>query len=207
MSFFTTDHSQVKNTFEPVKPGEYEVVITETEVKTSQNGNPMIRTVYTIRSDVDQPFQNRKLFDNLVQSENAMFRFQQVAKAIGLPNGFSVSTIEEFAKLMLYKAVRVKVTNKNEVYNGETRVRENIVFISEPTVPYGGETANDPFANVGDDFPEMPDEENNISSVPPWEVSEPKPQPSNKKKGKSKSADPFADDGKPLDISEDDIPF
>jgi hypothetical protein len=197
MSFFTTDHNEAGNMFDPVAPGKYEAVITQAEVTAAkESGNPMIKVTYTIRSDVDQRFQKRKLFDNYVASEKAMFKFQQAAKAIGMPQGSQVGSIEEFAKMILFRAVKITVANKKEVYQGEERVRDNVTFVDEPSVPYNG--GNGPAVNPFEVPPGVEDE------TPPWEQAEEKPKGKGKK---GKQADPFADDGKPIDISDDDLPF
>ncbi|PFT66733.1 hypothetical protein COK81_34810, partial [Bacillus thuringiensis] len=80
---FTVDHSQAKG-FDPIQPGEYEVIVINYDQTTSQNGNPRIIVDYEIRSDVDQPCQGQKiLYDNFVVTENSMWRLQAASKAAG----------------------------------------------------------------------------------------------------------------------------
>lgn len=199
MGLFTVNHSEAGG-FEPIKPGTYEAVITEVEVKTFGTGSQGIKATLTIRDDVDQQFQKRKIFDNLVLTDSAMFKFQQYAKAVGMPEGYSPETLEEMAGNMKFKAVKVKISNETyETNSGEERIQDRVDFVDIPTVPYGGQaTAGDPFNAPG---MAPPDASNPIlgggqapsSSKPPWE--------------QQGSADPFADDGKPIDISEDDLPF
>lgn len=159
MGFMTVNHSEANGAFETVAPGKYEVIVTKIEPKTSSQGNPMLSIQLTIRDDIEQPHQKQKLFDNLVQTEKAMFKFQQVAKAMQLPDGTPIETMEDFAREMQFKSFRVSV--KNEDYQGKPQAR--ITFYDPSESEYSG--------SVGG------------------------------------SADPFADNGKPIEISDDDLPF
>jgi len=194
MSIFTVNHGEAGG-FEPVPPGTYEAVISEVKVKTSSTGNPMISVTLTIRDDVDQKAQKRKLFDNLVQTEKAMFKFQQYAKAIEMPEGTSIPTLEAFAQELLYKPVKAKVSNKMEEFNGKEELRDRIDFIDVAAVPYGGQAgASNPFSFTtgaeGDDGPA------------PWEQGggEAEAEEEAPKRGSRSRA-------KKPEISEDDLPF
>lgn len=183
MGFFTTDHDEAKNKFTPVKPGKYEVVVSESKVDTAKtSGNPMIKVTYTIRSDVDQEFQKRKVFDNFVATEKTMFKFQQAAKAMGFGQGQDIPSIEWFANQLLYKAFKLTIRNKKDTYQGEERIRDEVSFIDAPSVPYSGSQNGgnaDPF-NVPTDadfIPPSDDDANavdfdaidNLDETPPWE--------------------------------------
>lgn len=187
MSFFTANHDEAKNKFEPIKPGKYEVVVTEAKPDVAKSsGNPVIKVTYTVRTDVDQLFQKRKVFDNFTATPAAMFKFQQMAKAMGLPDGQGVDSIEAFANLMVYKAVKITVTNKKETYQGEEKIKENVAFIDVPGVPYsggsGGPSANPFDAPEGEEggfsFGPPPSDEDvdyegpELDENPPWEKSE-----------------------------------
>lgn len=143
--FFQLDPEQAKSGFEPLPIGEYECIVTEAEVTTSSSGNPMIKVTLTVRDDVEQDGHKRKIFDNLVATEKAMFKFHQVGKAIGVEQAPS---IESFAQSILYKPVRIK--NKHEEYNG--KVNDRVAVYLEPNVEYKGagqSAAPDPFATTG----------------------------------------------------------
>jgi hypothetical protein len=120
MGFLKTDYSNTGD-FSALPIGEYECIVSKTEMKTSQAGNPMIKVELTIREDVDQQGKKRKFFDNLVVQDNMMWKFNQVAKAVQLPEGEELETPEDFAAAIIYKPVRIK--NKHEVYNGENQDR------------------------------------------------------------------------------------
>lgn len=146
---FQVNHSEGNTGFDPVPVGTYEAIISKTEVtKSTTGGNPMIKVQLTIRDDVDQGSAKRKLFDNLVQSERAMFKFQQVAKAAQLADGIAIDTLEEFAAAILFKAVRVRV--KHEDYKGE--MKDRVAGYDVAKVEYKGSAnggAPDPFAVPG----------------------------------------------------------
>lgn len=167
MSFFTTDYKDVQS-FDPVPPGEYECIISEVKPQKFSTGAEGLSVQLTIRSDVDQPMGKRKLFDNLVTSEKAMFRFQQVAKAARLPEGQNYPTRAAFAKAILHKAVRVRV--KHEEYQGKTQERVN--FYMEPQEEYTGDPING--GPAGNPFEAAPPSEVDAPPTtegikPPWE--------------------------------------
>ncbi|MBR3208849.1 MAG: DUF669 domain-containing protein [Bacilli bacterium] len=73
------DYSE-KRSFEPVEPGEYEVQITNAELKQSQTGKNCIAVSFTIRDDVEQNHQNRIIFENIW--ENDVYRRNDDGKRI-----------------------------------------------------------------------------------------------------------------------------
>lgn len=143
MSFLKTDYSDVRTGFEPLPIGEYECIISKTEVKNSQAGNKMVVIEYTVRDDVEQEGRKRKIFENVV--ETLAFKFQALSKAVGLPAGQEVGSIEEFASLILYKPVLLK--NKHEEYNGNTSDRVHYVNESKIGTSAGSNAgfSGDPF--------------------------------------------------------------
>lgn len=146
MSFLKINHEDAgSNEFEIIAEGEYECVIAEVELAQSKSGNDMLKLTITVRNDVKQPHRKQKLWDYLVATEKAMFKFQQVAKAIGLPNGKDFKTIEEFKNAILYKAVRITVKHEDNTYNGETKKQARIKTYSLATVEYNAPSAKDPF--------------------------------------------------------------
>jgi hypothetical protein len=148
MSFLKTDYSDVNTGFEPLPVGEYECIISEVKVTQSSTNKPMLKLTLTVRDDVDQEGGKRKFFDNMVEAENMMWKFQQVAKAAQLPAGQDIASLAEFASAIQYKPVRVK--NKHRVYEGETQ--DTIKAFMESQVGGGdaaSRAAQDPFANGG----------------------------------------------------------
>lgn len=146
MSFLKINHEEAGNgDYEIVAEGDYECVIAEAEVTESKAGNPMLKLTVTIRNDVKQPHRKQKLWDYLVATEKAAFKFQQVGKAVALPNGKDFKTIEEYSKAILFKPVKVKVIHEESEYQGEKRKQARIKSYSLATVEYSAPTAKDPF--------------------------------------------------------------
>ena len=121
MGFLKTDYSEVNAGFEPLPVGKYECIVSEVKVTTSSTGKPMLKVTLTVRDDVEQDGQKRKFFDNMIEQENMMWKFQQVAKACQLPAGMDFDSLSDFAAAIQYRPVVIK--NKHENYNGEVQDR------------------------------------------------------------------------------------
>lgn len=150
MSFFTVDHDQAGD-FSPIPPGEYEAYISSVDIKTFGTGSRGLTAQYTIRDDVDQPARKRKLFDNGVLTEAAMFKFNAWAKAVGIPQGATFNSEDEvlngFAKAMKGKPVKIKISHDpKRVSEGSKYIeRVDAVMASE----LGGPAGANPFAAAG----------------------------------------------------------
>lgn len=116
MTYFQINHDDAQD-FTPIPVGSYEAIISSVEVKTASSGNKMLSLVHTIRDDVSQEAKKRKVFDNLVVTEKAMFRFQNIAKATAMPNGASFDSEEAllngFAKHLKGKPLRITIKHDN----------------------------------------------------------------------------------------------
>ena len=146
MTFLKINHEEAGNgEYEIIAEGEYECVIAEAEVKESSKGNPMLKLTITIRNDVKQPHRKQKLWDYLVDTEKAHFKFQQVAKAVGIPSGTMMKTLEDYRLAILFKPVRISVIQEDNTYNGETKKQARIKTYSLATVEYNSPAAKDPF--------------------------------------------------------------
>jgi single-stranded DNA-binding protein len=148
MGFLRTNYEDVNAGFDPLPIGDYECIVSKVEVtKSGTSGAPMLKVTLTVRDDVEQQGRKRKFFDNMVEMDNMMWKFQQVAKAAQLPAGEDYPTIAEFAAAIQYKPVLIK--NKHEEYNGEKQ--DKIAYWKESKVGGGTEAggAGDPFANNG----------------------------------------------------------
>jgi hypothetical protein len=149
--FLTVNHNEGNNNekkeFSPIAEGEYQAIIKEVEVAKSSSGNDMIKLTLVIRDDVKQDFGKRKVWDYLVYTEKTKWKLQQIAKAVQIPNGTNVNTIQEFASVLQYKPVTITIKHEQETYNGETKTRERIKFYDVTKVPTTTSSApSDPFA-------------------------------------------------------------
>lgn len=162
---FTYNPNEASSGFELIEKGEYEAFISDTEIKTFNSGNAGIKVTFTIRDDIDgQKFGKRKMWQNLVATEKAMFMFHTIAKAVGKEPGWKASSLEEYQSAIQSKPIRLVVGQKWETDQaGNRELRNNIVAFKESKA--GGEYSDSGFA------------------------------------------DPFASAGKPIDISDDDLPF
>lgn len=138
---FTVDHEKAGG-FEPIKPGEYEAIVVNYELKTAASGNNQVVVDYEIRSDVDQPCQGQKiLYDNFTVTEKAMWRFHAASKAAGFPSGMQFNSYKEWADTFLNKAVRLIVGERE--YNGKTYPQVNGFKESEVSAPTPIEISDD----------------------------------------------------------------
>ncbi|CAB4142492.1 Protein of unknown function DUF669 [uncultured Caudovirales phage] len=152
MSFLQVNHNdagsnQNKGEFPTIDEGTYEGIIKEVEVTQSKSGNDMIKVTVVIRDDVKQQFAKRKVWDYLVVTEKTKWKLNQVAKAIGMADGAKVATIQEFAKSILWAAVKVKIKHEQDTYQGETKTRERIDRYEQTDFPRESVADSDmPFA-------------------------------------------------------------
>jgi hypothetical protein len=131
---FKVDHSKGEG-FEIVKPGEYEVVAVNYDLKTSSTGNNMVVMDYEIRSDVEQPCQGQKiLFDNFVVTDKSMWRFQQASKAAQFQDGITFNSYKDWADAFLNKPVRV-VVSEREANNGKKYPQVDSFKVSQVSPP------------------------------------------------------------------------
>jgi hypothetical protein len=137
---FKIDHSQAAGTYEPIKPGEYEVIVINYELKKSSTDKNVVSVDYEIRSDVEQPNKGQKiLYDNFVVSDNTMWRFQSASKAAGFPNGKEFNSFKEWAEFFLNKSLRVVVGERE--YNGKKYAQ--VKGFKESQFPLGEITVSD----------------------------------------------------------------
>lgn len=157
-SFFTTNSGEAGGgEFTPVPEGVYEAIASEIEIKTFNSGNKGLSVKYTIRDDVDQEAKKRIIFDNLVVTEKAMFKFHQVAKAIPELDGKDFKDedhlLKEFAKTMKGKPVKVNIKHDP---TRDTFI-ERVQGLAKSGLSAGGSGAN-PFAGQGQEIDISDDE-------------------------------------------------
>jgi hypothetical protein len=150
MSFLKVNHKEAEGNnnreFTPIAEGDYEAIISEAKIGKSQSGNDMITITLTIRDDVNQQFAKRKIWDYLVYTEKAKFKLQQVAKALKIPDGTNIETIQDFAKAILYSSIRIAIKNREEEYNGQKKTRDYVAAYKEAQTTARSTAQTDPFA-------------------------------------------------------------
>lgn len=156
-SFFTTNSGEAGGDFTPIPEGTYEAIASDVEIKTFASGNKGLSVKYTIRDDVDQEAKKRIVYDNLVVTEKAMFKFHQVAKAIPELDGKNFSSeeqlLKEFARTMKGKPVQINIKHDP---TRETYI-ERIQGLAPSAMSAAGSGAN-PFTGSGKEI-DISDEE------------------------------------------------
>ena len=138
---FNTNYEDVQD-FDLIPKGEYEVIITKIEERTTQNSATGLNFALTIRNDVEQKCQNRCIFHTLwkrreptqadMQVQGYSFKqIMQLAKAVRLPSGKSYETVYSLCDELSGKIMRVTVGHRE--YNGRTY--EEVKYMNESHFP------------------------------------------------------------------------
>lgn len=138
---FSTNYEDVQD-FDLITKGEYEVIITKIEERTTQKGATGLNFTLVIRNDVDQKYKNRCIFHTLwkrkeptqadMQVQGYSFKqVMQLAKAVRLPSGKSYETVYSLCDDLGRRVMRVTVGHKE--YNGRTS--EEVKFMNETQFP------------------------------------------------------------------------
>ncbi len=138
---FSTNYSDISD-FELIPKGEYEIVITKIEERTTLNGSTGLNFSLTIRNDVEQEYQNRCIFHTLwkrrepnqadLQVQGYSFKqVMQLAKAVRLPAGKNYETVYKLCDELIEKVMRVTVSHRE--YNG--KIYEDVKYMNETNFP------------------------------------------------------------------------
>lgn len=134
---FKIDYSQAEQKHN-VQDGEYEVVIRGASFNTiPTTGTEYISVKLTVRSDVAQPEQGEEIEFPLWKSrpENSKpsdiegvpaWRIQQISKAVNLPEGLDIPTIDDWFTAIKDKAMRVSTKQDDKGRAKVQRVEESI---------------------------------------------------------------------------------
>lgn len=108
MSFFKTDYSNASG--EQITPGVYEVFIYQYSMSKAQSGNTVVNLFYQVRDDIQQKHNGAKVqYDNFVETMPAKWKWDTLAKAVGIPDGMEFNNAEEWAQSMINKDLKIKV--------------------------------------------------------------------------------------------------
>ena len=118
MSMLNLDFSNVASR-EPLEPGFYHCRISAVEEKETQStGNPMLVITYEVIGDEQGNVVegSRKLWDNLVLTDKALWKVKAVFTALGIPT-------DEVVKLDTSELIGMELGVKvvQEMHNGENR--------------------------------------------------------------------------------------
>lgn len=179
---FSTNYEDVQD-FDLIPKGEYEVIITRIEERTTQNGATGLNFTLVIRNDVQQGCQNRCIFHTFWKRKEPSqadlsvqgYSFKQVmqlAKAVRLPAGKNYETIYKLCDDLSGRVMRVTVGHRE--YNGNTY--DEVKYMNETKYPeckhtFKSAVTNDTvaqkpaetFANSGTSYGSMGDYEEILS--------------------------------------------
>lgn len=117
MAMLNLDFSSVPSR-DPLEPGWYHARISAVEEKMSSTGKPMLMLTYEIvgTEDGEEIAGNRKIFENLVLTDNALWKVKAVFGALGIDTDeiVDMDTDELVDMELLLKVVQ-------EEYQGEIR--------------------------------------------------------------------------------------
>ena len=123
--------------FTEIKDGEYEVEIEsaeETEIPSTHT--PKLKIVYNIRSDIDQEFKGRKIFDDWFKGKDTHdYNKKRLKQLIGATkratDNQTFATLQEVLDFLVGKQVVVVVKNEDDSWGGKTRTRLNVKYWKE----------------------------------------------------------------------------
>lgn len=131
MSFITTDYSKVENNnYGALPTGEYEVIINKAGENATPSGAETLQLDLIVRNDLvsvpalaatNGKYANRHIFmDNWKRKATQQYdteSFMNILKAVGVPEGTSINSVDEFINLINGKAARVYVKKEVDSYN------------------------------------------------------------------------------------------
>ena len=142
MALFSVNYEAAEQ-FSSIEDGTYEVVVVQAEQAASQSGTDFLDIRLKIRDDFQQKFRNNLIFDKVWINKQTLqypeWALQRYAKAIKIPEGVEVNTIEQFLGLIIGKKLKVTVKNEQSEYNGKTYDNLNTKKMEQSELPpYSG---------------------------------------------------------------------
>ena len=123
MSLFSVNYEAAEQ-FSSVENGTYEVVVTTAEQSASKTGTDFLDIRLKIRDDFQQKFRNNLIFDKVWINKQTLqypeWALQRYAKAVKIPEGVEINTIEQFLDIIKGKTLKVTVKNEQSESNGVT---------------------------------------------------------------------------------------
>lgn len=115
-----------------VPEGPYETIITNAEIRQTQNGKYKVGFMLTIRNDIQQNCQNRVLFMDIWRKKEPTpadeqvdgFNYAQlmaVSRAAQIPSGQSFESLQQFLRALCGRCLIAMV--KHDTYNGTTSAK------------------------------------------------------------------------------------
>jgi len=106
-----------------VKEGLYEVILEKADTKTLPSGKEKIGIQFRIRTDVEQDFGNRVIFEDIWKERDTEFfnrkRLNQLLGTQHFENGKTFANVEELLEAIRGTYLQIKVTEVFDDYRGE----------------------------------------------------------------------------------------
>lgn len=196
MSFLKYNKTEAKkqaDSFGLIAEGEYELYVMKAEWRPlvdKPDKTPYFNLELAIRSDIAQEHGGRKIFHSFYVSrdpekvENSMNFINRFNLALDIPDGVDFPTEESWLKYIIGKPVRGYVGIHE--HNGKKYPEIKEFLLTQ--------------------FTEMSEQSSNSSGI--QKVDKPAAKVDKPKENYTKiDDDPFSNDGGPIDISDDDLPF
>ena len=154
MALFSVNYEAAEQ-FSSIEDGTYEVVVAQAEQSASQSGTDFLDIRLKIRDDFQQKFRNNLIFDKVWINKQTLpeWALQRYSKAVKIPEGVEVNTIEQFLGLIIGKTLKVTVKNEQSEYNGKTYDNLNIKKMEQSELPpYSGAVSSEPTPAKADDL-------------------------------------------------------
>lgn len=172
--------------FQRASEGVHHVKISDIQEKNTQGGDPMLQVAFEIVSGDDKGV---KVFDNLVLTDKALWKFKSLLQIIGMKCDGKVAVDLDN---MIGKTLNINVTH--EEYNGQIRAR-----VSDYLKP-GVDKYNDDEDEDSFDEEDVSEDEEEVEE----EAPKPKKKPAAKKAPAKKKPDPEEDEDSDWDEDDDD---
>lgn len=170
--------------FQRVSEGIHHAKISDIQEKTSQGGDSMLQVAFEVTAGEDK---GNKVFDNLVLTDKALWKFKSLLQIIGMKCDGKVAV--DLDKL-IGKALDINVTH--EEYNGQIRAR-----VSDYMKPSAAASSDD------EDEDEDSFDDDDVEDTEEEEAPKPKKKPAAKKPAPKKKPEPEEDEDDDWDEDED----
>lgn len=156
MSLFSVNYEAAEQ-FSSVENGTYEVVVATAEQSASKTGTDFLDIRLKIRDDFQQKFRNNLIFDKVWINKQTLqypeWALQRYAKAVKIPEGVEINTIEQFLDIIKGKTLKVTVKNEQSESNGVTYDNLNIKKMEQSELPpYSGAVSSESASAKADDL-------------------------------------------------------
>lgn len=156
MSLFSVNYEAAEQ-FSSVENGTYEVVVATAEQSASKSGTDFLDIRLKIRDDFQQKFRNNLIFDKVWINKQTLqypeWALQRYAKAVKIPEGVEINTIEQFLDIIKGKTLKVTVKNEQSESNGVTYDNLNIKKMEQSELPpYSGAVSSESAPAKADDL-------------------------------------------------------